>query len=155
MLNLGGFGEGKLMGLAPYGKPHFFNQDFVENWCGVGRRFNADQFRLWNEYCYTTAKNKGYDMSALGDQDKITDPINADIAASTQKLFEECYLYTAQMSHSLLAKSGINTNNLCITGGTALNCPSNSKIYNEGPFKNLFVEPSCCLLYTSPSPRDH
>ena len=28
----------------------------------------------------------GYDMSALGDQDKITDPINVDIAASTQKL---------------------------------------------------------------------
>ena len=100
MLNLGGFGEGKLMGLAPYGKPHFFNQDFVENWFGVGRRFKkADQLRLWNEYCITTAKNMGYDMSALGDQDKITDPINADIAASTQKLFEECYLYTAQMSH--------------------------------------------------------
>ena len=94
-------------------------------------------------------------MSALGDQDKITDPINADIAASTQKLFEECYLYTAQMSYSLLVKSGINTNNLCITGGTALNCPSNSKIHNEGPFKNLFIEPSCsddglavgCALY--------
>ena len=97
----------------------------------------------------------GYDISALGDKEKITDPINADIAASTQKLFEECYLYTARMSHSLLTKSGINTNNLCITGGTALNCPSNSKIYNEGPFKNLFIEPSCsddglavgCALY--------
>ena len=33
----------------------FFNQDFVENWFGVGRRFNkSDQLRLWNEYC--TAK---------------------------------------------------------------------------------------------------
>ena len=156
MLNLGGFGEGKLMGLAPYGKPHFFNKDFVENWFGVGRRFKkADQLRLWNEYCITTAKKMGYDMSALGDQEKITDPINADIAASTQKLFEECYLYTVKMSHSLLAKSGIKTTNLCITGGTALNCPSNSKIYNEGPFKNLFIEPSCsddglavgCALY--------
>ena len=39
MLNLGGFGEGKLMGLAPYGKPNFFHKDFVENWFGVGRRF--------------------------------------------------------------------------------------------------------------------
>ena len=58
MLNLGGFGEGKLMGLAPYGKPNFFNQDFVENWFGVGRRFKkSDQLRLWKEYCYTTAKN--------------------------------------------------------------------------------------------------
>ena len=40
-------------------------------------------------------------------------------------------------------------------GGTALNCPSNSKVYNEGPFDNLFIEPSCsdeglavgCALY--------
>jgi carbamoyltransferase len=82
-------------------------------------------------------------MDALGDKDKITDPINVDIAASTQKLFEECYLYAAHASHSLLAKSGIKTNNLCLTGGTALNCPSNSKVYNEGPFDNLFIEPSC------------
>ena len=156
MLNLGGFGEGKLMGLAPYGKPHFFHQDFVENWFGVGRRFKkANQLSLWKEYCRTTAKSMGYNMDALGDKDKITDPINVDIAASTQKLFEECYLYAAHTSHSLLAKSGIKTNNLCLTGGTALNCPSNSKIYNEGPFDNLFIEPSCsdeglavgCALY--------
>ena len=144
MLNLGGFGEGKLMGLAPYGKPHFFHHDFVENWFGIGRRFkNANQLNLWKEYCCTSAKNMGYDMSALGDKDKITDPINVDIAASTQKLFEECYLYAARMSHNLLTKSGIDTNNLCLTGGTALNCPSNSKVYNEGPFDNLFIEPSC------------
>ena len=144
MLNLGGFGEGKLMGLAPYGKPHFFHQDFVENWFGVGRRFKkANQLSLWKEYCRTTAKNMGYNMDALGDKDKITDPINVDIAASTQKLFEECYLYAARMSHNLLTKSGIDTNNLCLTGGTALNCPSNSKVYNEGPFDNLFIEPSC------------
>ncbi len=144
LLNLGGFGEGKLMGLAPYGKPHFFHQDFVENWFGVGRRFKkANQLSLWKEYCRTTAKNMGYNMDALGDKDKITDPINVDIAASTQKLFEECYLYAARMSHNLLTKSGIDTNNLCLTGGTALNCPSNSKVYNEGPFDNLFIEPSC------------
>ena len=144
MLNLGGFGEGKLMGLAPYGKPHFFHQDFVENWFGVGRRFKkANQLILWKEHCLTTAQNMGYDMSALGDKDKITDPINVDIAASTQKLFEECYLYAAHMSHGLLAKSGIGTNNLCLTGGTALNCPANTKIYNEGPFDNVFIEPSC------------
>ncbi len=144
LLNLGGFGEGKLMGLAPYGKPHFFHHDFVENWFGIGRRFkNANQLNLWKEYCCTSAKNMGYDMGALGDKDKITDPINVDIAASTQKLFEECYLYAARMSHNLLTKSGIDTNNLCLTGGTALNCPSNSKVYNEGPFDNLFIEPSC------------
>ncbi len=144
MLNLGGFGEGKLMGLAPFGKPHFFHQDFVENWFGVGRRFKkANQLILWKEHCRTTAQNMGYDMSTLGDKDKITDPINVDIAASTQKLFEECYLYAAHMSHGLLAKSGIGTNNLCLTGGTALNCPANTKIYNEGPFDNVFIEPSC------------
>jgi len=144
MLNLGGFGEGKLMGLAPYGKPNFFHHSFVENWFGVGKHFkNSNQLNAWKEYCCTTAKKMGYDMDALGNKDKITDPINVDIAASTQKLFEECYLYAAQMTHRLLTRSKINTNNLCLTGGTALNCPSNSKIYKEGPFANIYVEPSC------------
>jgi carbamoyltransferase len=39
--------------------------------------------------------------------------------------------------------SGVRTENLCLSGGTALNCPSNSQILNESPFERVYVEPSC------------
>lgn len=38
---------------------------------------------------------------------------------------------------------GLRTDNLCLSGGCALNCPSNSRIYREGRFRSMFVEPGC------------
>ncbi len=43
----------------------------------------------------------------------------------------------------MLQTNQVSTNNLCLSGGTALNCPSNTNIYLESPFKNVFVEPCC------------
>jgi carbamoyltransferase len=73
----------------------------------------------------------------------MTDPINADLAASTQMLFEECYLQAVRATKGLLHNSGIESDNLCLSGGTALNCPSNSRIFQGGSFGSMFIEPSC------------
>ena len=35
------------------------------------------------------------------------------------------------------------TPNLCLSGGTALNCPSNSEIARSGLFESVYVEPAC------------
>ena len=43
----------------------------------------------------------------------------------------------------MLTNDNIQTGNLCLSGGTALNCPSNSRIWREGPFDNVFIEPTC------------
>lgn len=82
-------------------------------------------------------------MSALGDTARIAEPINADIAASTQLLFEETYLATVRSLGKMLAGDGMMTKNLCLSVGTALNCPSNSRVWREGPFENVFIEPTC------------
>lgn len=140
----GGFdGAGKLMGLAPYGKPRFFHHGLVGNWFDSQKRYNGNQFFLWQQHCLAMAERLRYDLSALGQKERMTEPINADIAASTQKLFEECYLYAVHTTRTLFLNSGIQTDNLCLSGGTALNCPSNSRIFNEGVFSNIFIEPSC------------
>ncbi|MEW6688690.1 MAG: carbamoyltransferase C-terminal domain-containing protein [Pseudomonadota bacterium] len=147
--------QGKLMGLAPYGKPVFFHHALVGNWYEMQRRFKQDQVGTWLRFCRQMAENMGYDMSALGVKARMTEPANADIAASTQKLFEECYLYAVSMAKVMLLNSRIATDNLCLSGGTALNCPSNSRLYRESPFRSIFVEPSCsddglaigCALY--------
>ena len=82
-------------------------------------------------------------MSSLGNAARITEPINADIAASTQLLFEETYLAAVRSLGKMLAGGGMTTKNLCLSGGTALNCPSNSRVWREGPFENVFIEPTC------------
>jgi carbamoyltransferase len=143
-LGLGHVGPaGKLMGLAPYGKPRFFRHDFVGNWYDISRRFDAAHAAAWWRHCTNLIGLMGYDASALAVKARITEPVNADLAASTQKVFEECYLQAIHGAHGLLLNSRIRTPRLCLSGGTALNCPSNSRIFREGPFDDVFVEPSC------------
>ncbi len=144
LLNLGYQGPaGKLMGLAPYGKPRFFHPRFAGNWYDIAQTQERPHHEVWIEHCLASAQKMGYDMSALGVKERITDPINVDIAASTQKLFEDSYLSAVQTLHALMVNSGINLRELCLSGGTALNCPSNSRIFRESAFDNIFIEPSC------------
>ena len=50
---------------------------------------------------------RGYDISALGDPARVTEAVNADIAASTQKLFEETYLKAVRSLDRMLSGGGI------------------------------------------------
>ena len=149
-LGLGEVGPaGKLMGLAAYGKPRFFDRDFVGNWHDLRRLHpNGDPFANWARHCLATAVAAGYDMSPFGgdrfhDASRATSPLSADIAASTQKLFEEVYLATVETMFKAFARAGRRTPNLCLSGGAALNCPANGRVFREGPFSNVFIEPGC------------
>lgn len=144
MLNLGSIGAaGKLMGLAPYGKPRFYSDSLVGNWYDIERRFNTSFANSWINHCREVCDSEGYDMSPLGNKEKILEPINTDMAASTQKLFEECFLSTVNTMNTMFSNNDHTTKNLCLSGGTALNCPNNSKIFNESNYYNMFIEPDC------------
>lgn len=135
---------GKLMGLAAYGKPRFFDASFVGNYYDQKEVSAAtDISSAWLYHCARSASQMGYDMTHYTDPAHATDRINADIAASTQKLFEEIRYRAVQTLHRLLKNNDLSTDNLCLSGGTALNCPSNSQLYNESPFSNLYIEPAC------------
>lgn len=142
MLGLGHEGPaGKLMGLAAYGQPKFFDARFVGNqhdWKNSGV-----DFRKWFDHCTTQAGAMGYSLDGLGYPARILDPINIDIAASTQKLFEETYLKAVQALGAILDRAGKTTANLGLSGGCALNCPSNSRIFCESRFDHVYVEPGC------------
>jgi carbamoyltransferase len=141
-LRLGDVGPaGKLMGLAAWGKPRFFDRSFVGNfydWQRAG--IFADR---WISHCMDQARATGYDLSPLAQRDQMTAPINVDLAASTQLLFEEIMLAAVKSLSQIVGRSGRPTNNLCLTGGTALNCPANARIWREGQFPNVYVEPGC------------
>jgi carbamoyltransferase len=80
-------------------------------------------------------------LSPYGDAQRVTHPINADIAASTQKLFEETMLDAVEALHAVVERLDARTKHLCYSGGTGLNCPANSRIWREGRFDSVHVEP--------------
>jgi len=141
-LGMGDVGPpGKLMGLAAYGQPRFFDRRFV------GNQYDWLQARVdsnvWMEHCLSLAREMGYDMKPFGDPSQACAPINADIAASTQKVFEETYLLAVDTLSKIISRTGHHTDNLCLTGGCALNCPSNSRIFRESRFRHIYIEPGC------------
>lgn len=143
-LNLGEVGgPGKLMGLASYGAPVMFDERFVCNEPSAQESFGTDLASAWLTHCAVCVKQGDYDMGGYGDTDSMTAPVNADIASSTQKLFEEIYLAAVEALSGMLNNASISCDNLCLSGGTALNCPSNTRIAAESRFKNVYVEPCC------------
>src|SRR5690554_2665574 len=143
-LGLGTTGPaGKLMGLAAYGKPRFYDSKFIGNLYDQQNLSSTDISSAWLFHCVKRARAMGYDMTHYRDPAYATAPINADIAASTQKMFEATRMDLVQILFEQLQTNKLPSNNICLSGGTALNCPSNSEIYNDGPFKNVYVEPAC------------
>ncbi|QMU71309.1 carbamoyltransferase C-terminal domain-containing protein [Streptacidiphilus sp. P02-A3a] len=134
---------GKLMGLSAYGRPRFYSSRFLGNHTDLSGRLATDATSAWLRHCRREAERMGYDLAPYGDPARATAPINADIAASTQKLFEEVRIEAVRALHASLGAAGLTQDRLCLSGGTALNCPSNSQIAQEGPFPRVFVEPAC------------
>jgi len=66
-------------------------------------RVNAD---AWTDDCLGVARTIGNDLKPLGDPAQSLAPINTDIAASTQKLFEETYLLATDALAKIVAPWG-------------------------------------------------
>ena len=65
------------------------------------------------------------------------DAVYSDVAASAQKVLEDCILNLAKEVKGLT-----NEDNLCMAGGVALNGKANGYILENGIFRNLFVQPA-------------
>ncbi len=131
-------GAGKLMGLAAYGKPKFFSPDFVGNWYDIKQKSATDFIK----HCERKASELNYDMAPFGDVKNILSPVNVDFAASCQKVVAESMLQAVFALKQAVFNSVGDVQGLCLSGGVALNCPSNSRICNEGPFNDISVLPA-------------
>ncbi|MGW5454725.1 carbamoyltransferase family protein [Nocardia sp. NPDC003979] len=115
--------EYKVMALASYGEPRFL-----------------DRFR---ELLYTT-----------GDGGFRTEPVpwesfapaghggdfgseHADLTASVQRRLEDVLLELITWLHQQTGQR-----NLTLAGGIALNCVANTRLHDEGPFDNVWVQPA-------------
>lgn len=132
-----------LMSLASQGHPRLFDRRFVGNLHDVGARFNGPYAGAWFDLCRERARAQGYDLGPARVKERAIEPINADIAASTQKLFEETMLAAVEALWGLARSSGIATDSLCLGGSAALNAASNSRIARESPFTRISVSAGC------------
>ena len=60
-----------------------------------------------------------------------------DIAASIQSVTEEILL---KLAKTLRTETGIK--NICLSGGVALNCVANGKLYNSHIFDDIWIQPA-------------
>jgi len=127
-------GEGKVMGLAAYGEPIFY--DKMQN-CIVsykkGYKINTDYFDFSNKWITNRF------IVEFGEPRAKNQPLNefyCNIAASAQAILEDKILDLCR-----LLKEKTQAKNLCFTGGVALNCQANYLIYKKADYENYYFFP--------------
>tara|TARA_B100000963_G_scaffold279025_1_gene247465 strand:- start:1783 stop:3648 length:1866 start_codon:yes stop_codon:yes gene_type:complete len=133
-------GEYKLMGLAPYGSPIYYEKikkylvDIKED---GSFRLNLKYFKYHRGLRMTSSSfNKLFGSKPREKESAITQ-FHMDLAASIQKVTEEIVV---KLARSLRDETGIK--NICLAGGVALNCVANGKLLKEQIFENIWIQPA-------------
>jgi carbamoyltransferase len=147
-------GEYKVMGLAPYGDPKYCDL-ILEKLLNLNEDgsflLNMDYFEYATGLTMTNNNfARLFNLGVRKENDALLQ-IHMDIAASIQKVIEIIILKIVKFTSKIT-----NSKNLCLAGGVALNCVSNSKILQTNLFDNIWVQPAsgdaggaigCALAY--------
>ena len=133
-------GEYKLMGLASYGEPKFYDK-ILDNLIDVkddgSIHLNMKYFSFTFDKVMTNKKFSDlFGIERRNENDEMSQ-LHYDIGASAQKVLEEIIL---KMVNFLYEKTKIK--NLCLAGGVALNGVANYRILKESKFENIHIPPS-------------
>src|ERR1043165_6885147 len=143
--------EGKVMGLAPYGKPTYCKQisEIV--------RLKDREFQLNLDYFKPLGSNQGMQIQADGTvklaphfssrmeeifgeprepYSEITQR-DMDLAFAVQHNFEEVFFQLANSLHKRAPSE-----NLAMAGGCALNSFANGKLFDRSPFRKTWIQPA-------------
>lgn len=133
-------GEYKVMGLAPYGKPTYY-ETMIKHLITVQAN---GEFRLNMDYFdYELGQrmiNSCFEDLFGGPRRMPESPLTQrefDMAASVQRVIEDVVLRLA----TTLQKQ-TNAKNLCLSGGVALNCVANGRLLHSGLFNHIWVQPA-------------
>jgi len=133
-------GEYKLMGLAPYGEPKYYNlikKELIDLKQDGSLRLNMDYFPYCHKMVMTGEKfEKLFDGPPRKPEQPITQR-EMDMAASVQAVTEEAMMLAANHIHR---QTGMK--NLVLAGGVALNCVGNGRILREGPYESIWIQPA-------------
>ncbi|MBW2733170.1 MAG: hypothetical protein JRH20_12325 [Deltaproteobacteria bacterium] len=132
-------GEGKVMGLASYGQPHF--HDVMEDLLRITEDGFEVDLSYVNYYMDRPTRYSERLVSRLGPPREAEGAIeerHQHIAASLQMRVEEVLVHLAK-----LARKKTGESNLCMAGGVVLNCVANERVARESGFDEVFFQPAC------------
>ena len=136
-------GDYKFMGLAPYGKPVYYDtiRDHIikihedGSFCVNMDYFDYQHGRtMINEAKMSEIFHGGRRLP----ESKITQR-DMDIAASVQLVIEE---HIEKIARYAKNKYGQGIDNLSLAGGVALNCVANGRLLRAGIFKHIWIQPA-------------
>ncbi len=148
--------DGSLEVLAAQALPHSLGLLYEELTAHLGFRRSSDEYKVMAMASYGTPRHLDAFRDLVrttGDGGFTVAPVDwtafapradggwtdahADLACSVQRRLEEVLLDLARWLH---AHTGEAT--LTMAGGVALNCVANSRIWREGPFDAVWVQPA-------------
>jgi len=116
--------EYKVMAMASYGAPRFLDALRELVWPSGEGGFTVEPIE-WE--AFAPALSPGEDWTRA----------HADLACSVQARLEEVLLALARWLHQQTGEPA-----LTMAGGVALNCVANSRLWREGPFDAVWVQPA-------------
>ncbi len=143
ILNFGTGGEGKTMGLAPYGEKYKGKIKIKVKLNGIENNFSSFMKRQPLSDILNRISDK-YKPNPLKFNHKICknknhlDPYFSGVAYDIQKVSEKVMVHLGKD-----IQKKIKSKNICIAGGVALNSVANKKLFDSCKYKNIFVFPAC------------
>lgn len=142
VLSLGTGGEGKTMGLAPYGKfnnkikINFKNRDIETSFKDFMLRMpNSDVLNhVHPNYRPNTIRQK----IVKANKKNVMNKKYSDWAFMIQNVAEKTMIHLGKKIFSCSKKK-----NICLAGGVALNSVANEKLMRNSKFKDIFIFPAC------------
>ena len=132
--------EWKVMGLAAYGKPKYY--DFFSEKV-LTKNGNGDFHFNIKVLDHHLAKHYQFPdtiVNEIGPGRKKGEELTEhhwNIASSAQRVLEDTAIYLVKQIKEMTGEE-----NLCMAGGVAFNSVMNGRIFHETPFKNFFVHPA-------------
>jgi len=116
--------EYKVMALASYGKPRHLE-------------YLRQVVRATGDGGFSTSGVDWHALAKKRDAAEPWGPEHADLACSLQAVLEEVLLDLASWLYEQT-----HAKNLALAGGVALNCVANTRLFDESPFDNVWVQPA-------------
>jgi len=140
-------GEYKLMGLAPYGiedleETKLFIEKIKSEVVDIKEDGSIFLNQKYFKYTYGLKMIKENSFKSLfgfhtrKEEEEISQT-HCNMALAIQMVTEEIVIKMVRE-----AKKLTNSNNLCLSGGVALNCVANGKIEELGIFDNIYIQPA-------------
>ena len=132
--------EYKVMGLAPYGNPLYYElimEELIRPKEDGSYKLNMKYFGYDYGLTMTNRRFERLFGRPPREPEGVLEQFHKDVAASIQKVTD---VLMVRMANHLYEQTKLDQ--LCLAGGVALNCVANAKVLKQTPFKELFIQPA-------------